>query len=344
VAGAVFNDKVSGDNLSVASTGTFSNKNAATGKTVALANTLGGDDLDNYSITEQTNTSADIGKADLMVSGLSANNKVYDATAVAALIGTPVVTALGLDVVTLGGTATGAFADKNVGTAKAVTVTGVTLDSTSANNYNLIQQAGLTADISKANLTVSGLSASNKVYDATAVAALTGTAVVTPLGSDVIILGGTATGAFADKNVGTGKAVAVTGVTLDSTSANNYNLIQQAGLTADIDAASTPVQETAKAVAQATAARAAIGSVSTPQANLSLSTTTPSSLGNMAPSGGLSFVEVPSESVTSSENTGNTKTANRSTQGGSSNVSAGRDVSGFMRIFVVGGGINLEGR
>jgi hypothetical protein len=104
------------------------------------------------------------------------------------------------------------------------------------------------------------------------------------------------------------------------------------------------VQETVKAVAQATAARATTGSVSTPQANLSLPTSTPTEPVNMAPSGGLSFVEVPSESVTSSENTGNTRTANSSTQGGSSNVSAGRDVSGFMRIFVVGGGINLEGR
>ena len=271
VAGAVFNDKVSGDNLSVASTGTFSDKNAATGKTVSLVNALGGDDLGNYSITEQASTTADIGKADLTVSGLSARNKVYD-------------------------------------------------DNTNAQ--------------------------------------LSGTPAVTPLGSDVITLGGSATGAFADKNVGTGKAVAVTGVTLDSTSANNYNLIQQVGLTADIEAVPTPeptptptptpaltmVQETAKAVAQATAARAATGIVSIPQANVSLSIFAPSSPGNMAPSGGLSFVEVPSESVTSSENTGNTRTASSSTQGGSSNVSAGRDVSGFMRIFVVGGGINLEGR
>jgi hypothetical protein len=106
----------------------------------------------------------------------------------------------------------------------------------------------------------------------------------------------------------------------------------------------TTIQETAKAVVQAMAARATTGSVSTPQANLSLSTSAPSSPGNMAPFGGLAFVEVPSESVTSSENTGNTKTASSSTPSGSSNVSAGRDLSGFMRIFVVGGGINLEGR
>jgi hypothetical protein len=37
-------------------------------------------------------------------------------------------------------------------------------------------------------------------------------------------------------------------------------------------------------------------------------------------------------------------TSSSATQGGSSNDNAGRDISGFMRIFVVGGGINLDGR
>jgi hypothetical protein len=58
-------------------------------------------------------------------------------------------------VVTLGGTAAGAFADKNVGTGKAVTVTGNTISGADAGNYNLIQQTGLTASITQADLTVS---------------------------------------------------------------------------------------------------------------------------------------------------------------------------------------------
>jgi hypothetical protein len=40
--------------------------------------------------------------------------------------------------------------------------------------------------------------------------------------------------------VGTGKAVTAKAVTLDSTSANNYNLIHQADFTANFPAASVP--------------------------------------------------------------------------------------------------------
>jgi hypothetical protein len=52
----------------------------------------------------------------------------------------------------VGGVATGNFADEKVGTAKAVTVTGNNLSGTDADNYQLRQQAGLTADISLDNL------------------------------------------------------------------------------------------------------------------------------------------------------------------------------------------------
>jgi len=57
---------------------------------------------------------------------------------------------LGRDVVTLGGTAVGTFADKNVGINKVVTVTGKTLTGTDAGNYNLVQQTGLSANITNA--------------------------------------------------------------------------------------------------------------------------------------------------------------------------------------------------
>jgi hypothetical protein len=59
---------------------------------------------------------------------------------------------LGSDVVTLGGNAAGAFGDKNVGTAKPVTVSGNTISGTDAGNYTLLQQTGLSADITPAPL------------------------------------------------------------------------------------------------------------------------------------------------------------------------------------------------
>ncbi|TBV01674.1 MBG domain-containing protein [Phytopseudomonas dryadis] len=101
-----------------------------------------------------------IDKADLTVTGLSANNKTYDGTAAAALSGTANVTAIGADQVAISGTGTGAFDDKNAGTGKAVTVTGYTLSGIDADNYNLLQPTGLTATINKAQATVTANSAS----------------------------------------------------------------------------------------------------------------------------------------------------------------------------------------
>jgi hypothetical protein len=78
------------------------------------------------------------------------------------------------------------------------------------------------------------LSASNKVYDATAAATLTGI-----LLTDAVSVSGTAnTGTFdAGKNVGTGKSVAATlsGQSLGSTDAGNYRISTvTTPLTADI--------------------------------------------------------------------------------------------------------------
>ena len=98
--------------------------------------------------------------------------------------------------------------------------------------------------VNKYNLAVSGLSASDKVYDATTTAVLTGTATITPLAGDAVVLGGTPTGAFADKNAGTAKAVTVSGSTISGADAGNYNLLQQAGFTASIAAKTVQLSAT----------------------------------------------------------------------------------------------------
>ncbi|NVO06066.1 MAG: hypothetical protein HXX19_09135, partial [Rhodoferax sp.] len=177
----------------------------------------------------------------LVVTGLTANSKTYDATTAAGLGGTAAINVLSGDAVTVGGTASGTFANKNVGTAKAVTVTGNILSGADADNYSLVQQSGLTADITPANLVVTGLTANSKTYDATTAAGLGGTAAINALPGDTVILGGTASGTFANKNVGTAKAVTVTGNTIRGADAGNYTLVQQSGLTADIDKANATV-------------------------------------------------------------------------------------------------------
>jgi filamentous hemagglutinin family protein len=242
VAASIFtlSGLVSGENLVLTGSGTIANKNVGINKTVTLGSlTLGNGSsglASNYTFTGGTQT-ATITKADLAVSGLSATGKVYDANTNATLSGSAAVSALASDVVTLAGSASGVFSDKNVGSAKAVTVSGNTLGGTDAGNYNLLQQAGLSASIGKADLAVSGLSASNKVYDANTNATLSGSAAVAALSGDAVTLAGTASGVFADKNVGSAKAVTVIGNTITGTDAGNYNLLQQTGLSATISKA-----------------------------------------------------------------------------------------------------------
>jgi hypothetical protein len=149
-----------------------------------------------------------------------------------------------------------AFTDKNVGSGnKTVTATGITVnDGNGGSNYNVSYVDNTTSTISAANLLITGITANNKIYDGTISATLNGTGTVIPLGTDVFTLGGTGTGVFGDKEVGTDKAITVSGFTLIGGGAGNYNLVQPTGLTADITGAlvnaSTPPQAVLNARAQ----------------------------------------------------------------------------------------------
>ena len=225
-----------GDNvtlISTGATGSFSNKNTGSNKTVTISGfTLGGSDRARYTLTQPTATAA-ITRADITISGVTANNKVYNGTTLAILnTGSASLTGIftGDDVSLVTSGASGNFADKNIGTGKAVTTTGFTLGGTDAGNYNLIQPES-TASITKAELTISGVTANNKVYDGTTAASLnTGSALLVGIfGSDAVTLITTgATGTFADPNIGNGIVVSMSGFTIGGTNSGNYTLTQPA--------------------------------------------------------------------------------------------------------------------
>ena len=77
-ASASYDGLISGDDLTVSASGAFSNKNVGTGKTVTLTSSYSGDDISNYSITDQSSTTANIIAKALTVSGITASNKTYD--------------------------------------------------------------------------------------------------------------------------------------------------------------------------------------------------------------------------------------------------------------------------
>jgi len=106
-----------------------------------------------------------VGKKALTVTGISAANKVYDGTTTAALntgsaalVG--VVSGDTVSLVTSG--ASGAFADKNVGQNKPVTVSGLALSGADAGNYTVTPPT-LTASITQRTLTITADNKS-KVY------------------------------------------------------------------------------------------------------------------------------------------------------------------------------------
>ena len=67
---------------------------------------------------------------------------------------------------------TALFANKNVGNAKTVNVSGISVTGTDAGNYTINTTATTTADITPISLTVAGTAADNKVYDGTTAATL----------------------------------------------------------------------------------------------------------------------------------------------------------------------------
>jgi len=250
-----------------------------------------------------------VAKKSLNVVGLGADDKTYDGTVDATLNGTASLDGVvNSDDVTLTGVAAGSFADANVGNAKTVTITGLSLTGTKAGNYQLVSPVLVTASIIKADqsisfgslsdktygdasflldasassgltvgfasltpaactltgktvaiqgagictirasqsgnanynsasdveqnftvatkeLAITGLAANDKVYDGTVSAVLTGSPALFGVinGDDVNVIG-TPVGVFDDANVGNGKTVTVSGVSLVGAKAGNYHL------------------------------------------------------------------------------------------------------------------------
>src|SRR5439155_12504659 len=131
-------------------------------------------------------------------------------------------------------------ADKNVGSAKTVSVTGISISGPDAANYTFNTTAATTADITARALTVSA-AAVNKVYDGTtdATVTLSDDRAAGDLLTDV-----STAASFADKNVGTAKPVSVSGISISGPDAANYTVNTTAATTADITARALTVTAT----------------------------------------------------------------------------------------------------
>ena len=227
-------DRIAGDVLSLAYTGAaFDTKAVGSGKAVNVTGiSVTGTDAGNYTFNTDAATTADITAKGLTVDGLTAANKVYDGTTTATLntAGAALVGVVAGDTVDLDtAAAAGTFADKNVGVAKAVTISTLNLTGADAGNY-ILTPPSLTANITAKALTVTA-TANDKIYDGTTAASVL--LADNRISGDMLTKAYTAAN-FNNKNVGTGKAVDVTGITVTGTDAGNYTFNTTAAATANI--------------------------------------------------------------------------------------------------------------
>lgn len=225
----------------------------------SAAAALEGADAGNYT-TLATTVANYVVTPRVINASVTAADKVYDGNVAATLVATSADILLG-DVVNVTGL-TGSFASRNVARdgagnvlAQVVTVSGsaAALGGADGSNYVLGNAASVpatTARITPRELSVSGITASDKVYDGntTAVISVANAALANVVAADsVSVSAQNAQGNFADKDVARGaagqvlaKAVQVSGLQLQGADAGNYNL-QANGVSAQASITPRPV-------------------------------------------------------------------------------------------------------
>lgn len=150
---------INGDGVScVTSSSVFSTRNAGTNQVTANL-TLSGTDKDNYSVNPTANTTATISELPITVTA-QANTKTYNGTTDAMTL--PAFTpALGS-----GDTASfiETYNDKNVGTDKTLTPSGMVTDGNGGNNYSYTFASSTNGVITAEPLTITATT-NTKVYD-----------------------------------------------------------------------------------------------------------------------------------------------------------------------------------
>ena len=191
---------------------------------------------DNYNLAYHTGTltvnraTLDVTSTGTLVYGQNPTNAIYVPTYV------PLVASDTTSVISgAANFSTDATATSPVGTNYSAHM--VDLGTLSADNYSFAAGPDGVLTVTPASLTVTNLLALDRPYDGGTVTTLDASgAGLEGLvnGDNVTLNSSSAAGAFADPNVGSGKLVTVSGLTLNGDLGTNYMLIQPSGLTASI--------------------------------------------------------------------------------------------------------------
>ena len=198
-------------------TQTFDSKNVGSNRVITPAISFTSGSASNYTITLATKTNQTITPRAITVTAAT-NTKVYDGTTSASA--SPTITSgslIGPDT----GSFTESYSSAGPGTGKTLVPAGSVTDGNGGANYAITFVNNTTGVISQRPLTITATGI-DKVYDGTTTAAVT-------LDSDALAgdhvnlhLGAAN---FADKHVGTGKTVTVTGLSINGPDAGNYSLV-----------------------------------------------------------------------------------------------------------------------
>jgi hypothetical protein len=247
-------DIIVGDTVNFSNTSaTFDTKNVGSGKTVTVSGIgISGADAGNYSLpSTSVTTTADI-TAKALTASFSGASKAYDGGVVANVTGSSSDKVTG-DVLTYV-TTSASFDNKNVGTNKQITVSGISLGGTDAGNYALQNtNATATGAITRKDVTLSSITAVGKTYDGTVAASITASPVATGISGEALSVSGS--GTFDSKNAGSGKTVTVADVsTLSKVNGTgdwaNYNLVTTGAKTTTANIAQAALTVTASAVSK----------------------------------------------------------------------------------------------
>ncbi|SHK83165.1 MBG domain-containing protein [Hespellia stercorisuis] len=153
------------DEVTVTAPAFYNDKNAGSSKAISFNSeeqTVGGAESSYYTVNMPTGVTGEI-TAKLLNAVVTAENKVYDGTKDATLAAA-VETGVTGDSLSISGLA-GTFSDKNVGAKKTVTIDSqaVKVTGDAKDNYTILYPAGVTADITKRDVTVKA-DAKTKVY------------------------------------------------------------------------------------------------------------------------------------------------------------------------------------
>lgn len=192
----------------------------------------------NYALQQPTGLSASI-----TIAGLQAQTITFGALANAtygdAAITLGATASSGLTVSYSSSNTTVATVAGNTLTIVGVGTTTITASQLGDTSYNPAANVLQNITVNALPVTITGIAISDKPYNGTTAATITGTAVLSPsavLGDDVAI-GGTPVAVFDSAAVGAARQVTISGYALTGTKASNYALSQPTGLSAAITVA-----------------------------------------------------------------------------------------------------------